>query len=228
VCQADVSSLGDITWKNGNGINLVDQPLLQVGVLFEYSDQQNPVRCPSVQSAGYSCSRVLLTGLPCSALCLRDWQSVVCLQAEELMACVGRCCAARSSVKCLCRTMHAPCSDRTVTVPSPDHLHALTKSGQQPNKDLTRTVPGLFHRTITVLSPCCHWTMHGPCMHHAWTTLSPNHARTEPRPCCDRAMTVTALGPCRKWTMQGPYKGPCWDRSFTVLSPFFHRTVTVP
>ena len=38
VCQADVSSLGDITWKNGNGTNLVHQPLLQVWVLFEYSE----------------------------------------------------------------------------------------------------------------------------------------------------------------------------------------------
>jgi len=31
--QADASSLGDVTWKNGNGTNLIriHQPLLQVG-----------------------------------------------------------------------------------------------------------------------------------------------------------------------------------------------------
>ncbi len=149
------------------------------------------------------------------------------------MACEGRCCAAHNSVKCLCCTMHAPCSDRTVTVPSPDHQHALTKSGQQPNKDRTRTVPGPFHRTITVLSPCCHWTLHGPCMHHALTTLSSNQARTEPRPYCDSAMTITALEPCRNWTVQGPCKdqartvlGPGKDRAVTVLSPCRHRAMT--
>ncbi len=36
--QADASSLEDFTWKNGNGTNLVHQPLLQVWVLFEYSE----------------------------------------------------------------------------------------------------------------------------------------------------------------------------------------------
>jgi len=36
--RADASSLEDITWKNGNGTNLVHQPLLQVWVLFEYTD----------------------------------------------------------------------------------------------------------------------------------------------------------------------------------------------
>jgi len=127
--------------------------------------------------------------------------------------------------------MHAPCSNRTVTVPSPDHRHALTKTGQQPNKDLTRTVPGLFHRPITVLSPCCHWTLHGPCMRHALTMLASNQARTEHRPYCDRAMTITALEPCRNWTVQGPCEdragtrqGPCCNRSFTVLSPCHNRT----
>ena len=102
--------------------------LLQLWVLFEYSDQQNPFRCPSVQSAGYSCSRVLLTGLPCSAICLGDWQDLVCLQAEELMAWVGRCCAARSGVKCLCRTVHAPCSDRTVSMHSPEADNNQTRT----------------------------------------------------------------------------------------------------
>ena len=149
------------------------------------------------------------------------------------MACEGRCCAAHNSVTCLCRTMHAPCSDRTVTVPSPDYCHALTKTGQQPNKDLTRTVPGLFHRTLNVLSPCCRWTLHGPCMHHALTMLSSNQSRTELAPYCDRAINITALEPCRNWSVQGPRKdhartvlGPYKDRAVTVLSPCCHHAIT--
>ena len=120
-----------------------------------------------------------------------------------------------------------------MNVPSPDHRHAVTKTGQQPNKDRTRTVPGLFHRTITVLSPCCYWTLHGPGMHHALTMLSPKQARTELRPYCDRAMTITALEPCRNWTVQGLCKdfastvlGPGKDRAVTALSPCRHRAIT--
>ena len=136
--------------------------------------------------------------------------------------------------------MHTPCSDRTVTVLSPDHFHALTNTGQQPIKDRTRTVPGLFHRTSTVLSPDQHRAVTGPCTdhartnrHHAWTMLSSNQARTELRPYYDRALTITALEPCRKWTVQGPCKdhartvlGPCKDRAVTVLSPCCHHAIT--
>ena len=118
---------------------------------------------------------------------------------------VGRCCAAHSSEKCLCCTMHAPCSDRTVTLSSPDHLYAHTRSGRQPNKDLTRTVPAPFQDCFAGPSLCCHHAVTGPCTdhacNHALTMLSPNHARMEPRPCRDHART-----------MQGPY---C-HRSFTV------------
>ena len=128
--------------------------------IFEYSDQQDPFRCPSVQSAGYSCSRVLLTGLPCSAICLGEWQRLVCLQAEELMAWVGRCCAARSGVKCLCRTVHAPCSDRTVTVLSPDRLHAPSACIHQKR---TTTKQGPFQDCVTVLLLDPARTMHAPC-----------------------------------------------------------------
>jgi hypothetical protein len=59
--------------------------------------------------------------------------------------------------------------------------------------------------------------------------LSPNHARTEPRP-FHRTMTVTALGPCRTGprcvtaavTVQGPIK----HRAVTVLSPCCQRATT--
>lgn len=37
--QAKASSLGDVTWKNDSETNLVHQPLRQVWVLYERSDQ---------------------------------------------------------------------------------------------------------------------------------------------------------------------------------------------
>ncbi len=98
-------------------------------------------------------------------------------------------------------TVQRPYGDRVVTGPSPCTHQKRTTTIQGPDKDRSRTVSPDHHCAVTVLSP--------------------NHARTEPRPYCDRAMTVTALGPCRNWTVQGP----CKDRSNTVLSPFFHRAV---